>query len=151
GVFQLALLHNGRRVTIMMTFDFDEGTVSYSTTVSSGMKAGFHPPRDLARFFRPEFVPFFVFDGELAERLLSREHTNAESVIDDLFQLRLFDSVADHVRDYWKAQTERAGATEERGLSRRTNRVSLLRTRLGVLLAEQSARRQRREELDALL
>src|SRR5262249_36797022 len=46
GMFQITLLHNSRRVTITMLFDFDEGTVHYGTTSGAGMKDGFHPPRD---------------------------------------------------------------------------------------------------------
>ena len=60
-----------------MTFDFEEGIVRYSTTISSGIKDGFTAarPREVSP---SEFVNFFVFDGELAEQLLSHDHTNAQ-------------------------------------------------------------------------
>ena len=70
GLFELVLLHNRRRLTIVMVFDFEEGTVRYTHHPRSGKKDGFHPPIGLAKFLHAEFVPFFVFDGELAERLL---------------------------------------------------------------------------------
>ena len=138
GMFRVILIHNGQRLTITMTFDFEEGIVRYSTTVSSGIKDGFHPPRDLGKFLRPEFVKFFVFDGELAEQLLSHDHTNAQTVIEDLFQLGLFSSLANHVREYWEQETAHRGATEDRGLSRRRNRVDMLRQRIAALKAEQA-------------
>ena len=67
GRFQLVLLHNTERVTITITFDFDDRTATYSTTTRAGHQDGFHPPRELQRFLNPAFVRFFVFDGELAE------------------------------------------------------------------------------------
>src|SRR5688572_9199428 len=40
GTFQLRLIHNDRRVTVTMSFDFEDGVVHYSTTVGSGMEKG---------------------------------------------------------------------------------------------------------------
>ncbi len=60
GSFQVVLLNNqSKRVTIIMSFDFDAGTVRYTTTVQSGRKEGFYPPGNISRFLRPDFVPFF--------------------------------------------------------------------------------------------
>jgi DNA sulfur modification protein DndD len=133
GLFELVLLHNNRRLTIVMLFDFEEGTVRYTTTSNSGKKEGFHPSIGLAKFLHPEFVPFFVFDGELAERLLSREFTNAQEAIEDLFQLKVFTHLTTRVQDFWQEQTRFRGATEERGLSRRRNRLELLKNRIAQL------------------
>jgi len=138
GQFMVVLLHNSVRVTIIMEFDFDEGTVRYKTTVHSGMKNGFHPPTGLVKFLRPEFVPFFVFDGELAERLLNRDHTNAQEAIEDLFQLKVFTLLITRVNEYWEEQTRSRGATEERGLNRRRNRVQALKERIQLLKQAQS-------------
>lgn len=129
GFFRLSILHNDRRYTISMDFDFEEGTVTYSTTDSSGNKPGFRPPRGLERFLRSDFVHFFVFDGELAEQLLDHTHTDAERAIDGLFQLGLFAQIQSRIEDYWRERTDRCTATEERGLSRRRNRVASLETR----------------------
>lgn len=129
GFFRLAFLHNGRRYTVSMDFDFGEGKVTYSTTDSSGNKPGFRPPRGLERFLRSDFVHFFVFDGELAEQLLDHAHTDAERAIDGLFQLGLFAQIRSRVEDYWRERTERCTATEERGLIRRRNRVASLERR----------------------
>lgn len=146
GLFRVILLHNQHRITLSLALNFEDGTMRYTTTVPSGMKQGFHPPRDLANFLRPEFVNFFVFDGELAEQLLSHKHTNAQSVIEDLFQLNLFGTVANRVREYWEHQTSHRGATEDRGLSRRRNRVATLRSCIARLEAEQAELQTRRDD-----
>jgi DNA sulfur modification protein DndD len=142
GTFKVDLLANKKRVTFTMTFDFDEGNVRYSTTTGPGIREGFHPPRELQKFLRPSFVRFFVFDGELAEQLLSREHTNAQVVIEDLFQIGLFTSMSNHIRDYWDQQTEKKGATEGKGLTQRKNRVDKLANRLTKLKAEQATKKE---------
>lgn len=138
GSFQLALLYNQQRLTVVITFDFEEGVARYTTTYKSGIKQGFEPPPGLKKFLNAEFVPFFVFDGELAERLLDREDTNAQEAIENLFQLRVFTLINDRVREYWDDQTQAIGATEEKGLNRRRNRVEALKARLKQLRADQA-------------
>lgn len=152
GVFEVVLLQNGRRVTLRLSFDFDEGSCRFTTTLpSSGQKVGFSPPAELRRFLRPDFVNLFVFDGELAERLLQQGHTNAEEAIEDLFQLKVLKSVAARVGEYWEQQVEGQSATESRGLSRRRNRVQLLRGRLLELRGEQRRLSEARARLDGEL
>jgi len=138
GFFRVVLLVDGRRVTISLNFDFDQGTVKYTTTLTSGMKAGFRPPQSIEKFLMPDFVNFFVFDGELAEHLLSRQHTDAQTVIENLFQLSLFTEVAGVIGRYYDDQTDGRSATEEKGLSRRRNRVGYLRSRLAQMKREKS-------------
>jgi predicted nucleic acid-binding Zn-ribbon protein len=139
GTFRVVLLCTSGRVTIIMEFDFVQWTVRYKTTAGSGVKEGFHPPRDVQRFLRPEFVGCFVFDGELAERLLSHDYTNAETIMENLFQLSLFGSAAEAVKEYWERVTANNGAKEEKGYTRRRNKVDNLTERLRQLRAEQSA------------
>ncbi len=133
GSFEVRLLLNNRRATVIMDFDFEHGRVSYKTTYGPGQRSGFHPPAEFRRFMNPNFVNFFVFDGELAQRLLDRSHTNAEAAVETLFQVNTFSVLEQRVKDYWTAQTENVSATEERGRSRRENRVSNLERRLDVL------------------
>ena len=66
---------------------FENGRVSYKTTHGPGRRDGFHPPSDFRRFMNENFVNFFVFDGELAQHLLDREHTDAQVVVENLFQM----------------------------------------------------------------
>ena len=133
GQFAVSLLYDGRRMTIVLRFDFDAGRVQYSTTVGSGLREGFDPPRELRRFLTKRFVRFFVFDGELAEQLLDRKYTDAESAIESLFQLNIVDNMSGAVERYWQHQTSGRIATEDRGLTRRRNRVEKLRARLAKL------------------
>ncbi len=138
GAFRVTLLVDGRRVTICLNFDFEQGTVNYTTTLPSGIKNGFRPPQAIEKFLVPQFVNFYVFDGELAEHLLSRDYTDAQSVIENLFQLSLFGDVTTAIREYYDAQTAGRSATEERGLARRRNRVEVLRARVDKMKAEKA-------------
>lgn len=145
GRFTVDLGVDERRVSFILDFDFERGALEYRTTLPSGMKEGFHPPREFAPFARENFVRFFVFDGELAEQLISPEHSDAAQAIDDLFQLEIFLTLSTRVEEYWEAKVEDRTATAQRGLSRRRNRVQRLRERLDELVAK---RTQLREELD---
>ncbi len=136
GTFQVAVLNNDRRVTFTVNLDFEEGTVSCTTTLPSGMKHGFHPPRELERFLRPDFVNLFVFDGELASHLLNATHTDAEAAVEDLFQLKIFSQIAARVQDNWDRAVNDKGASEERGHTRRRNKVDLLKKRIAELTSE---------------
>lgn len=142
GQFEVTLLLNGRRTTITMDFDFDRGVVTYKTTSGSGQRPGFNPPIEFRRFLNADFVNFFVFDGELAQRLLDRSHTNAEAAVETLFQVNTFSVLKQRVKEYWTQQTEKDSATEDRGLSRRENKVANLEARLASL-------KKSRRELDA--
>lgn len=138
GLFKVVLLHNGRRITIAMNFDFEEGTLRYTTTMPSGIKDGFHPPLELKKFLRPDFVRFFVFDGELAAQLLSREHTDAQTAIEALFQLGIFANLAERVRAYWEEQTTGRTAKGDRGLAQRRNKKNFLDKRVAALKQEKA-------------
>lgn len=143
GLFRL-VLHSAAagRVTISLEFDFAQGVMKYKTTYGSGLREGHKPPPDLTKFLQPDFVSCFVFDGELAERLLSHDHTNAEAVMEQLFQLSVFTQAADAVQEHWERATARNGAKEEKGYTRRKNRVDSLKARIRRLRSEQTSKRQ---------
>ena len=149
GHFEVTLLLNERRATIRMEFDFESGRVSYMTTHGPGRREGFHPPSDFRRFMNENFVNFYVFDGELAQHLLDREHSDAQKVVESLFQMNAFDAMARKVSEYWEAQTQNVTATEERGLSRRQNKLANLKTRLANLTKQQNALQKKRDSLAA--
>jgi DNA sulfur modification protein DndD len=125
--------------------------VTYKTTHGSGQRAGFQPPNAFRRFLNPNFVNFFVFDGELAQRLLDRTQTNAEAAVEALFQINMFSTLQQRVREYWTDKTAGVSATEERGLSRRGNRVKDLEDRLAKLRAERAKLEAKQGELGAQL
>ena len=138
GQFQVVILFDGRRLTITMDFDFEEGLVRYTTTLPSGNREGFVPPSNLSKFFQPNFVNFFVFDGELANQLLNPRHTQAQSAIEALFQLQYFSQITDKIEEYWENKTADVGATKEKGLVQRRNKVKNLRSRIETLKTERT-------------
>lgn len=139
GHFEVSLLLNGKQATISMSFDFEAGKVAYQTTHGQGRKGKFDPPSDFRRFLNNDFVPFYVFDGELAQNLLNREQTHAERVIELLFQVNALRKMSLKVDDYWARKTANQKATEERGLSRRINRLEELKKRRSELLIGKNA------------
>ena len=151
GVFEIRLLLNERRATIAMEFDFENGRVLYKTTYGSGHRDGFNPPPGFKRFMNENFVNFYVFDGELAQHLLDREYADAHVVMENLFQMNVFDAMARRVSDYWDSKTQNVGATETQGLSRRRNHLARLKERCEALKHAREKLRQERSELDLKL
>jgi len=151
GYFEVRLSLNGRRATIITEFDFENSRVSYKTTHGPGRRDGFHPPSDFRRFMNENFVNFYIFDGELAQQLLDRNHTDAQVVVENLFQINSFDAMAQKIGDYWDSKAQDIGATEERGLSRRRRRLQNLRDRFSTLTVEQDKLRKKLTTLDAQL
>lgn len=147
GFFEVRLLFNEHLVTIRMVFDFENGRITYKTTRGEGQQDGFQPPRGFGRFLNENFVKFFVFDGELAERLLDRSEVDAKSVVENLFHLNLFESIKHKVENYWENETKDVVAKGETGLTRRRNRVNKLHSRLKELKSERSKLLQDRREL----
>ena len=151
GFFEVRLLLNNRRTTVVMEFDFENGRVFYKTTHGPGRRDGFHPPPDFRRFMNENFVNFYVFDGELAQHLLDRDYTDAQIVVENLFQINTFDTMVGKVSEYWDKITQNVSATEERGLSRRQNRLKSLKERLTSLMNEQKALKEQRAKLETQL
>ncbi len=133
GTFTLRLALNGKRLTVIMDFDFDAGRIKFRTTFGSGQESGFRPPLELRRFMSEDFVNFFVFDGELADNLLSKKHTDAEKAVESLFQVHLLNRMADKVSEYWDEKTRDVTAKDDRGYTRRKNLLDKWRSRLGAL------------------
>lgn len=133
GTFTLRLALNEKRLTIIMEFDFDAGRIEFRTTFGSGQESGFRPPLELRRFMSEDFVNFFVFDGELADNLLSKKHTDAEKAVESLFQVHLLNRMAGKVSEYWDEKTRDVTAKDDRGYTRRKNLLDKWRSRLGAL------------------
>ena len=138
GLFELQLSLNDRRVTIIMEFDFETGRVDYKTTWGSGQKYGFNPPFQLRRFMKKDFVNFYVFDGELAENLLSKEHTDAENAVESLFQVDLLRTMERKVSEYWDEKTCDVTAKDDTGYTRRKNKLDAWRRRFDELNDQKS-------------
>lgn len=122
--FQMKLLLNNKLMTILMSFDFENGNVNYKTTFGSGQSDGFKTPLGFEKFLNENFVKFFVFDGELAEKLLKKDDVNAELVIRNLYQLTMVDTLKTAIDKHWERQTEEVKATEMKGLNRSKNELN---------------------------
>ena len=139
GYFELRLLLNDRRATIVLEFDFENGRIYYKTTRGHGQVEGFDPPMEFCRFMNEEFVKFYVFDGELADNILSREHTDAQQAVESLFQMHLLPKMQSKISAYWDEQTRNVTAKDQAGYTRRTNRLRQWRARLADLLQKRQA------------
>jgi DNA sulfur modification protein DndD len=149
GLFELRLMMNQQRVTIRMEFDFEAGRVRYRTTRGSGRVDRFDPPTEFRRFLNENFVDFFVFDGELAAHLLDDKHTDADSVVETLFQLRTLQNAGERVSNYWERRAEEKG--DERLKRTRQNKLGRIRERLDELKRERRRITKEHEEAVAKL
>ncbi|OHV67154.1 hypothetical protein LCM4577_26745 [Mesorhizobium sp. LCM 4577] len=144
GFFELRLMMNQQRVTIRIEFDFEMGRVRYRTTYGSGQMDRFDPPAEFRRFLNGNFINFFVFDGELAAHLLDDKFTDADSVVETLFQLRTLQNAGEKVSGYWERRAEEKG--DERSKRARENKLSRIRERLSELKRERRRVTKERDE-----
>ena len=150
GRFEVRLALNDQRVTIIMYFDFENGSASYKTTRGKGQAEGFDPPTDFRRFMNENFVNFYIFDGELAESLLDNEKTNAEAVVEHLFQINKLSTLSRKIGDYWYDKSQGDTASDQ-GHSTRTTKVTRLRTRLKKLRGEKKKLEKEKKEIETQL
>ncbi|MGB8946491.1 MAG: hypothetical protein WCD21_40595 [Streptomyces sp.] len=151
GSFEVRLLLGPERVTIIMSLDFETSKVHYKTTRGEGQHEGFDPPFEFRRFLTTSFVESFVFDGELAERLLKEEHLHAEEIVENLFQVNTLKTLESKVSEHWDKLTRNASATEEVGLTRRQNRLEKLRRHRTGLKAERAELEKKHKETSSRL
>lgn len=144
GSFEVAFQVGSDKVSIHLTLDFLEGEAEYTTTHNKGNKEGFHPPVGLRQFLDPGFVEFFVFDGELADRILDPEETDARRAIENLFQLHLFETMEERITDYWKSESEDQRVKSKRVLDKHKDKWKRSKTRL------EEVKRKRDKDLDEL-
>lgn len=147
GFFTVDFLAGDNKATIKLHFDFVEGHVQYETTYRSGNDVGFHPPRDLRRFMTPWFVRFFVFDGELAEKLLDPRETDAEQAIENLFQVRLLDTMETRVEEYWEEKTADQRVRNDDRLDKQKRKYEKSRERLKFLIKQKKKDENKLERL----
>jgi len=152
GRFKVHFLVGDKRATIRLHLDFRNGKVQYETTYRSGNEVGFQPPRDLRRFITPWFVRFYIFDGELADKLLDPSETDAEQAIENLFQIRLLDTMKSRVEDYWEEETTDQRVTKSSRLGKQRRKYRKAKERLQFLKKQKAEDEQRlaklREELE---
>jgi DNA sulfur modification protein DndD len=130
GTFVVRLAVDKQLITFELTLDFESGKARYRTTFGAGVQKGFRPTPALRRFLTPEFVELFVFDGELATRLLDSRATSARSAVEALFQLPLLRQLASAIERNWEKHANTVSAKQEKGLTQRRNKLSTLEEQL---------------------
>lgn len=86
GWFELDLEVEDKRFTIAISFDFRAGTTFfYTETVSEGRHRGHNLPRLLQQTLRRGATKLFVFDGELAARMIEDGADAADASIEALY------------------------------------------------------------------
>ena len=138
GEFELQLAYNDKQITVSMDFDFEKREVQYRTTYNRGQRVGFYRPPGLRQFMSSEFVDFYVFDGELADRLMDPSRTHAEQAIEALFQIHTLATLKSQVVQYWEDITRTRTSKDEKGYRRRLNNLYKWKARLNGVLAEKS-------------
>ena len=133
GVMEVRLLFDNKPITFIMTFDFLQGKAEYKTTYKSGQSSGFVPPQEIKKFLNPDFINYFILDGELAELLLKDDHAAAQDVIDALFQVDSLKKIGKRIEDYWALKANTVSTKTEQGLTRQKNLVSEIKQRLTFL------------------
>lgn len=141
GKFVVKLGMDDKLLTFELNLDFIQGKVAYRTSSShgSGIRDGFLPPLEIKKFLNPEFVNLFVFDGELANRLLNPKQTRARDAIDSLFQLSLLEKAVDHFQENWERHAQNSSSKSTQGLTRRQNNLNRLKTKRDEIKRERDA------------
>lgn len=86
GWFELDILVDDDRYTIRMTFDFRTGaTFFYTDTAAEGRERGHNIPRLLKQTLSRGATELFVFDGELAARMIKDGADAADKSIEALY------------------------------------------------------------------
>ena len=86
GWFELYILVDQERFTLRIDFDFRTGTAFfYTDTASEGRERGHKIPRLLKQTLRRGATELFVFDGELAARMIKAGANAADASIEALY------------------------------------------------------------------
>lgn len=145
GIFILNLELDGQPLTYELALNRSGKAAKYRTTspIFGGVVESRREPVELVRFFKPNFVNLFVFDGEFADDLLDGRKAEADHAVDALCQLDLVEDIAYVARTHWDTVT---GARTEQGQAQKQNRVNQLRDRLAEMRNHLSEAKVRIEE-----
>jgi len=129
GKFTINLLVNNEVLSIELVVDFREKEVSFWTISpqGGGRQRGWIIPNQLARFLNDEFIKLFIFDGELADKLLNNDYDEASKAIDALFQLYLLDEIKDRLSEYWDEKTKDVPRKSQQAITQQKNKLSDLK------------------------
>jgi len=134
GIFEVFLLLNNKKYPIVLDFDFESNTFKHQISFPGlGLRPKFERPQAFRNFMKGEFVNFYIFDGELAANLLDKNSTEAEVVVEKLFQVDQLLKLSERMGFYWDQKTKDKSAKKQAGKTLRSNQVKKLRDRLSEL------------------
>lgn len=154
GFFELKLRHSNRRLTITMEFDFseEERLPTYKTTSTLGTDVGYNLPDELIPFLKPEFIKLLIFDGELANQLLSPYSTNAQDAIEVLYQLPILKQMRDRIENYWESKAAQSGSKGgDVEKSRRQTKVNQVKEHLAAVERRKTEDENQLEKISSTL
>ena len=156
GGFELGLLINDTRYRLTLTFYFESGDFSYSTSRAQERGGGREPGRELPlllkHLLKPKFTRLFVFDGELAKEIRAGDGAEADRAIKTLYQLDDLGVLTRRVEKVVRKQQDAAAAVSHakspKGLTRRRNALKTAEGVLARLEKESSGLKTRKSELE---
>ena len=156
GSFELGLLINDKQYRLTLTFYFDSGNFSYSTSRTKERGGGQEPgralPLPLKLRLKRNFTRLFVFDGELAKEIRAVDGAEADRAIKALYQLddlgALVLRVEKVVRKHQDAAASVSHAKSTKGLSQRRNALNKANEVLSALEKELSGLKTRKSKLE---
>ena len=124
GLFIATLrVHDTQKIIIEMTFHFNEGVVTYKTTVGSKTEDNYSPPPDVRRYLDPRFSKLLFFDGEMANNLIDGNGTtSASQIIDTFYGLYHLNELKEHARRNYDLFEKRSGSIK--GAAQMTKLIS---------------------------
>ena len=151
GAFKVTLLLDTKPLSIELILDYETGGTAYKSTHpgSGGVVPRWHVPPAVHRFLAPEFLSLFIFDGELANRLLDAEQAEADRAVDALCQIYLLDEAKDFTQEYWERSTRAQTAKTSSGLNKWEGLLSQLREREEIVKKAREDAQVRLKQLDA--
>lgn len=130
GSFNVQLIIDESIYWIELMLDYNKGTAHYRTSRSGetgGLENGHYFPEYVKHVFTKDFVKRFIFDGELAQNILSSRSDEAERAIKFLYHINRLGEARSKVNRLVEEQQKKNSKTSARtdhGLRKIENSVS---------------------------
>lgn len=124
GFFMLEIEFNNQRISIKMSFDFTEPSVTYFTNKGKGFVNGHNLPGELRLLYTKEFSRLNIFDGEEAVKLTDEDETKADQAVNTLFKLNYLTDIEQVSTQFFQEQTKDTKAKQTAGLQSRIKKLN---------------------------
>lgn len=150
GIFNVHLLVDSKLLSIELKLDYENGKCSYKTTNpgSGGTSNKWYIQPNLQRFLTPQFLKLFIFDGELAFKLLDSGLTEADNAIDALCEIYLLDNIRDFAEGHWERSSRNQSAKTETGLKKWRDNLDTLRKRVEFVKSQKNESKIKLSEIE---